>query len=172
MMQALPGRDRDRELVERADAVLRSLQDTEITDPTVFVKSAALGSIAAIALAKLVQSGSRNAEIRSFAARAQKDHQAIHAELARIAKRKGMDVPTSLVYEDEQMIDEGAEKTGADLDAWYTQQMITESRKAIALYESAAKMEDAQLAAFAKKTLPALEEQQRLAMVLAQNSSP
>jgi putative membrane protein len=171
-MQTLPGKDRDRELVERADSVLRSLQDTEITDPTVFVKSAALGSVAAIELAKLAQSRSQNASVRSFAAGVQKAHQAIHAELSKIAKRKGMDVPTSLVYEDEQTLNRVADKTDAELDAAFAQQMITESQKAVALYQGATKMEDPQLAAFAKKTLPALEEQQQKAGMLAQAVSP
>jgi putative membrane protein len=172
MMQVLPGRDRDRELVERADAVLRSLQDTEITDPTVFVKSAALGSIAAIELAKLAQSKSRNADVRGFAAGVQKNQEAIHAELAKVARRKGLDVPTSLVYEDEQVLDRIAAKSGPELDVAYSQQMITESRKALALFEAATRMEDAQLAAFAKKTLPTLQEQQRRATALAEAASP
>ena len=61
MWQALPGTDR--EAVERADEVLRSFQGGEITDPTVFVKGAALGGIAAIELAKLVGDGDGECEL-------------------------------------------------------------------------------------------------------------
>ena len=42
MLQVLPGTDRA--AVERADEALRSFQGGVITDPTVFVKSAALGA--------------------------------------------------------------------------------------------------------------------------------
>lgn len=170
MLQVLPGTDR--EAVERADAVLRSFQGGEITDPTVFVKSAALGGIAAIELAKLAQAKSRNAGIRGFAARVQKQQQAIDTELTTVAKRERLDVPTSLVYEDEQMLKEGADKSGAEFDAWYVRQMSTETQRAIALFESASKMDDAKLAAFARKALPTLQEHQRLAADLAQAPSP
>lgn len=166
MLQVLPGTDR--EAVERADEVLRSFQGGEITDPTVFVKSAALGGIASVELARRAQSRSQNAVIRGFAARVLKEQQAIDTELASIAKRERLDVPTSLVYEDEQMLQEADDKSGAEFDAWYVQRMTTELQKAIALFESATKMPDTKLAAFAKKTLPTLQEEQRLAADLAQ----
>jgi putative membrane protein len=170
MWQALPGTDR--EAVERADEVLRSFQGAAITDPTVFVKSAALGGIAAIELAKLAQSKAQNANVRSFAARVLKDQQSMQTELAAVAKREKLDVPTSLVYEDEQMVNAVGEKSGAEFDTSYAQQMVAETRKAIGLFESAAKMQDSRLAAFAKKSLPTLQEQQRLASDLAQAASP
>jgi len=168
---SVPGVDRaldpGREAVERADAALKDSQGGEITDPTVFVKSAALGELAGIELAKLAQSKSQDAGIKHFAARVLEDHSAAHAQLAAIAKRKRMDVPTSLVYEDEEMVKQAAEKSGAEFDAWYARQMITESQKAVALFQAATKMDDAGLAAFARKTLPTLEEQQRMAFAQA-----
>jgi putative membrane protein len=170
MWQALPGTDR--EAVERADEVLRSFQGGAITDPTVFVKGAALGGVAAIELAKLAQSKSQSATVRSFAARVLKEQQAMQAELASVAKREKLDVPASLVYEDEQMVNAMAEKSGAQFDAAYAQQMSVEIARAIGLFESAAKMQDSRLAAFAKKSLPMLEEQQRLAADLTPASTP
>jgi putative membrane protein len=158
--------DPARAAVERGDANAKALQEDEITDPTVFVKSAALGGMTEIELAKLAQSKSQDAGIRSFAGRMLKDHGVIHAELAAVARRKRLDVPTSLVYEDEQLLKEAAEKSGAEFDAWYAAQMITEHQKAIALFQAAAKMPDADLSAFAKKTLPMLEEHQRMAVTL------
>jgi putative membrane protein len=164
--------DPEREKVERADAVAKSFEDTEITDPTVFVKSAALGEMTGIELAKLAQSKSKDTRIQSFASRMLKDHNALRTELAAIAKRKRLDVPTSLVYEDEQTLTQAAEKSGAEFDAWYARQTITESQKAIALFQGAAKMQDADLAAYAKKTLPTLEEHQRMALTLADAAQP
>ena len=166
--QAPPRVDPEREKVERADSVLRGSQEAVITDPTVFVKSAALGGLTEIELAKLAQSKSQDANVRSFAARLLEDHEAIRTELAAVAKRQRLDVPTSLVYEDEQTLKEGAGKSGAEFDAWYAQQMITEHQEAIALFQAAAKMENAELAAFAKKTLPVLDEHQRMASALRQ----
>lgn len=158
--------DPAREKVERADERLREFQEAQITDPTVFVKSAALGNLTGIELAKLAQAKSQDVGVKAFAARMLKDYTAAHAGLSAVAKRQRMDVPTSLVYEDEQRVGQAAEKSGAEFDAWYKQQMITESQKALGLYQAAARMEDAALAAFAKKTLPMLEEHQRLAAAL------
>ena len=168
MRAQTPATDPEREKVERADAALKdSLGEAQITDPTVFVKSAALGGLTEIELAKLAQSKSQDASIRSFAGRLLKDREALHRELAAIAKRNRLDVPTSLDYEDEQMVKQAAAKSGAQFDAWYARQMITEQQKAIALFQGAAKMPDADLAAFAKKTLPVLDEHQRMAIALA-----
>ena len=158
--------DPAREKVERADERLREFQEAQITDPTVFVKSAALGNLAGIELAKLAQSKSQDAGIKAFAARMLKDYSAAHGELSAVARRERLDVPTSLVYEDEQRVGQAAEKSSAEFDSWYRQQMIIETQKALGLYQAAAKMDDARLAAFARKTLPMLEEHQRLAASL------
>jgi putative membrane protein len=136
------------------------------TDPTVFVKAAALGELTQIELAKLAQSKTQDATIRAFAERMLKEHGAIDAELGALARRKGLDVPTSLVYEDEQTVKQGAARSGAAFDAWYAGLMRSEHQKAIALFEAATTMQDADFAAFAKKTLPALTEGQRLAATL------
>ena len=160
--------DPERVKVERADEVLKDSQGGEINDPTVFVKSAALGSITGIELSKLAISKSQDERVKGLAGRALKDHTAIRTDLAAVARRKRLDVPTSLVYEDEQMLNQAADKSGAEFDAWYAQQMITEAQKAIALFSSASMMKDADLAAFAKKTLPTFEEHQRLALTLAE----
>jgi hypothetical protein len=50
--------------------------------------------------------------------------------------------------------------------------MLTEQQKAIALFQAAAKMQDVELAAFAKKALPALEDQQRMAIALNPATQP
>ncbi len=163
--------DPARAAVERADAVVRSLQEAEITNPTVFVKSAALGGMTEIELAKLVRSKSQDAGIRDFAARLLKDQQAIHAELAAIARHKRLDVPASLDYEDEQLVMQAAEKAGPEFDAWYVRQMIDEYQQALGLYRAAAKMDDAEFSAFAKKTLPTLDEHQKMAVALSARAS-
>lgn len=169
---AQTARDPARAAVERADEVARAAEEPQITDPTVFVKSAALGDLTGIELAKLARSKAQNADVRSFADRMLKDYGAFHKELETLAKRKRLDVPASLVYEDEQMVEQAAEKSEAEFDDWYARQMIAEQEKALALYQGAAKLPDAELAAFAKRTLPRLEEHHRMALALANAASP
>jgi putative membrane protein len=158
--------DPERAKVERADAAVRDIQGAEITDPTVFVKSAALGALAEVALAKLAQSRSQDANLRNFAARMRTGHEAIYGQLSAVAKREKLDVPADLVYEDEQTVSQGAEKSGTEFDTWYADRMVAEHLEAIALYQRAAKMDDTKLAEFAKKTLPTLTEHLRMARAL------
>ncbi|HEY4213957.1 MAG TPA: DUF4142 domain-containing protein [Steroidobacteraceae bacterium] len=162
----------DQAAVERADEAAKASVEPQITnDPTVFVKSAALGELTAIELAKLAQSKSQSANIQSFAARMLKDYGALRAELAAVARKQHLDVPGTLDYEDEQVVKQDSERTGADFDRWYVRQMRTETLDARALFEAATKMEDAELAAFAKKSLPLLEEHQEGVSVLADSGA-
>jgi predicted outer membrane protein len=160
-MPILAAVDPNREAVERADAILRATQEPVIDDPTVFVKGAALGALTLIELAKLSAARSGNPQIHALAENIRKDQTALRMELAAVAGRKRLDVPSAMIYEDEQMVDEGKDKTGAELDTWFLDRSITEHWKALALFEAAEKMKDLQLAAFAKKMRPMLEEDRK-----------
>ena len=163
--------DPQRAIVERADETAKAFEEERITDPTVFVKSAALGLLTNIELAKLAGMQATQPGLRTYAARALREHQTIRTELATIAKRKHLDVPTSLVYEDEQMVGRASEMSGAEFDTWYADRIVIEQDKSIALFRAASTLPDADLAAFAKKTLTALE-QQKAATSLATAPSP
>jgi putative membrane protein len=143
-----------------------SATEAPAADPTAFVKSAAMGCLAEVELAKLALTRSQDAAIRTFADRMIKDHNKAHAELAAISRRKGFDVPTSLNARDEALVKEGAARSGPEFDTWYSGHMVVEHEKAVALFQSATNSGDPDLAAFAKKTLPVLEEHQRLAKQL------
>ena len=165
----MAGVDPNREAVERADAILRSTQEPVIDDPTVFVKGAALGALTLVELAKLGQARSQDARLRSVAAGIRRDQEALQAELVTVAGRKRLDVPNALIYEDEQILAQGRGKEGAVFDAWFLERSIAELWKGIALFELAEKMKDVQLAAFAKKMRPMLEEDRRKAAALQSN---
>jgi putative membrane protein len=162
--------DPAREKVERADAIVREFQEPVIEDPTVFVKGAALGALTAIELARRAQAMSRGPAVRAFADRMHMAQGAILKELTAIAGRKRLDVPASLVYLDEQMLQGAPEEPGAQFDAWFVQQAHAEHLKSMALYEAAMNMKDAQLAAFAGRTLPVLEDGRREASTLVGTS--
>ncbi len=65
--------------------------------------------------------------------------------------------------EHQAMLDALASKTGAEFDREYSQHMNMDHSKAIALFEGATRSKDAELAGFAKKTLPTLKEHKKLA---------
>jgi putative membrane protein len=148
---------------ERVDAAVRDLQEPAITDPTVFVKGAVLGNLTEIELAKMARSKSQDSGVQNFANRILKDNESAREELTAIAKRKRLGVPTSLVYEDEETLKQGAAKSGAEFVTWYVRQMVAENERSLALFEGASKLKDPDLSGLAKRTLPTLSEHQRMA---------
>ena len=149
--------DPAREKVERADALVRELQEPVIDDPTVFVKGAALGALTVVALADLTASRSQDAALRGLVGRVRDNQQALLKELTRIAGRKRLDVPDALIYEDERMLASPPADSGDDFDRWALRRTDIELLKAMALFGAASNMKDPELAAFAKRTLPTLE---------------
>jgi hypothetical protein len=78
-------------------------------------------------------------------------------------------VPNALVYDDEQTLAEGGRKTGAEFDAWWSQQTALELHRAVALFEAAARMKNAPLAALARRQLPTIEADRKASMELLRN---
>jgi putative membrane protein len=131
--------------------------------PAVFVEKAALDGMAEVALGKIALSKSQDPTVRQFAQRMVTDHGKANQELASLAKTKGIDAPTSLDAEHRTMIANIERENGAAFDKAYCEHMNMDHSKAIALFESAAKTSDPELAGFAKKTLPTLKEHKAMA---------
>jgi putative membrane protein len=134
--------------------------------PAVFVKKAALDGMTEVALGKVALSKSQNSEVRTFAKRMVTDHGKANMELASIAQSKGLEAPKSLDAEHQAMVDELKDKSGAEFDQAYSSHMNMDHSKAIALFEGASKSSDADLAGFARKTLPTLKEHKQLVQKL------
>ena len=132
-------------------------------DPATFVKKAALGGMTEVELAKTAQGKTQDPSIRKFADRMVKDHSKANAELTSLAKGKGLEVPATLDAEHKAILQKLNAKSGTDFDAAYSEQMMQDHEKTVALFEGATKSSDADLAAFAKKTLPTLKEHEQLA---------
>jgi putative membrane protein len=145
--------------------------DAERTPPaaSVFVKKATLDGMTEVEAGKVALKKSEDPQIRSFAQRMVTDHSKAGAELESIAKTKGLAAPKQLDAEHEAMLNSLKDKSGADFDRAYAEHMNMDHSKAIALFESASKSDDPQLAQFAKKTLPTLQEHKELAQKLPGN---
>lgn len=152
-----PAVDPGREKVERGDEVLRSSQEAVIDDPTVFVKGAALGALTITELAKLALARSQEPGVRSAAEQVRTGQAALLRELGTVAGRQRLDVPKEMVFDDEQMLKSAPAARGAPFDVWFAVQTNAEFLKALSLFEVAARMKNAELAAFAKRMLPRLE---------------
>ena len=145
---------------------MKMAANKEGADPATFMKKAGQGGMTEVEVAKMAASKTQDPQIRAFAQRMVKDHSAANTELASLAKSKGWQVPTSLDAEHKAVVQKLSAKSGADFDAAYSKQMKADHEKTIALFEGATKSSDAELAAWAKKTLPTLEEHQHMADAL------
>jgi putative membrane protein len=131
--------------------------------PATFVKKAALDGMTEVELGKAALNKSQDPAIREFAERMVRDHGKANDELAGIAKRKGLQVPKELDAEHKASVQQLTAKSGASFDAAYAQNMADDHTKAVALFESASRMSDSDLAGFASKTLPTLKEHKQMA---------
>ena len=131
--------------------------------PATFVKTAAQDGMTEVAVAKLALEKSGNDEVKQFAQKMVHDHEQANAQLTQIAKSKGLTVPTKLDAKHEAMVKSMSARSGAAFDASYAAHMAKAHATAVALFESASKSSDPDLAAFAQKTLPTLEVHKQMA---------
>ena len=136
-------------------------------DPPTFVKKAATAGMAEVTLGNLAASRTKDAAVLQFAQRMVADHGKSNAELAKIAVARGLQVPTAVDAQHQKTIDSLGALSGTEFDRAYASHMVAAHGDAIALFEAAARMQDAELAAFAKSKLPTIREHRKMAEGLA-----
>jgi putative membrane protein len=144
----------------------RGAGEAGAADPATFVKKAALGGMTEVAASKLAVTKAQDPEVRSFAQKMVTDHTAANEELKSLAEKKGWMVPTSLDAKHEAIVQKLSSKSGADFDAAYSKQMMKDHEKTVSLFKGATRSSDTDLAAWAQKTLPKLEQHEQLAAKL------
>lgn len=122
-----------------------------------FVKKAAEGGMHEVAMAKLAQQKAEHADVKAFAEKLEKDHTQANSELTAIAERKKITVPASVKP---NAVHARLEKlSGAEFDRAFVAAMLDDHQKDVKAFERAANGSgDAEIKAFAAKTLPTLKE--------------
>jgi putative membrane protein len=132
-----------------------------------FALSAAMGGMTEVEMSKLALRNSSNSKIKSFAQMMVNDHSKANSELQSMATSKGLELPTTLDKEHAAAVAGLAKQTGAAFEQAYTKQMVSDHQKTVTLFkQEASDNNDAELAAFAKKTLPTIETHLQMAMQL------
>lgn len=133
-----------------------------------FIKEAALGGMAEVELSKIAQK-STNAEVKSFADRMVQDHTAANSQLTAVAKSLGVEVPAALDSEHQRMRDKLQTLHGKAFDEQYMRDMVADHDKAVKLFKQEQRSgHNDELKQFAQKTLPTLEQHQKMAVELSQ----
>ena len=124
-----------------------------------FVKKAADGGMAEVAMAKLAQEKAESAEVKAFAAKLEKDHTQANDELKQVASGKQITLPTAPSKMHQAKHDKLAKLSGAAFDKAYVAAMIEDHQRDVKEFQrEASSGTDSDVKAFAAKTLPTLKD--------------
>jgi putative membrane protein len=117
-----------------------------------FFEEAAKSGMKEVEVSNAVKARLADAQVRNFAEMMVADHTAANSELQSLAASKGFTLPV----EKKDFAAKWADKD-KDLDKDYVETMEDDHEDAVKLFQKASRSEDAEIAAFAQKTLPKLQ---------------
>jgi putative membrane protein len=129
-----------------------------------FIEEAAQGGMAEVELGKLAQQKAASDQVKQFGKKMADDHQKANEQLKTLASKKGMTLPADMTSSDRREYDKLQKKSGAEFDREYMKEMVSDHKKDVKDFESAAKKaDDADIKSFASTTLPTLQQHLDLA---------
>ena len=143
--------------MNRADNATATSSLTD--DDNKFVMKAASGGLMEVELGKLAQAKASNAKVKEFGSMMVTDHSKANDELKALAQSKGITLPGTMTDEHQKHVKDLSEKTGTDFDEAYMKMMVNDHKDDVDKFEECSKdSKDADLKAFATKTLPVLQK--------------
>ena len=128
-----------------------------------FARKAAEGGLKEVRLGELAQQAAAE-EVKQFGQRMVEDHGRANEELKQIADQKGIELPQEMPDDAQQLYDELQQKSGAEFDQAYMDEMVSDHEEDIEEFESYVESaQDPDLRTFAEQTLPTLREHLELA---------
>jgi putative membrane protein len=138
-------------------------------DSSKFATNAAQGGLAEVELGRLATQRAGDASVREFGARMVADHSRANSELKSIASKKGMQLPAEMNSEQKSEMDKLSKMSGAEFDKEYMSAMLKDHETDVKDFDTQAKEgNDAEIKAFAGKTLPTLQQHLQMAQQAAQ----
>jgi putative membrane protein len=133
-------------------------------DDVQFVDKAARDGLAEVDLGRVAQQRATGDAVRGFGARMVEDHSRANEELRVIVQRKGHMMPHAVDQQHGALRDRLTGLSGHEFDRVYMSEMVRDHEAAVRDFERQARTgDDADVKAWAAKTLPALREHLRLA---------
>ncbi|HEY3276183.1 MAG TPA: DUF4142 domain-containing protein [Syntrophorhabdaceae bacterium] len=139
-------------------AVGLSAKESKFKDNS-FVKDAASSGMFEVEAGKIAAEKATNSEVKNSAQRMVNDHSKVNQELMSMAEKKGALVPQKMERSHESDLEKLKKHALAEFDKEYVDMMVKEHKAAVSLFEKESKKgKDADMKAFAAKTLPTLKE--------------
>lgn len=150
-------------------APLLILACSSAKDSAKFANEAAQGGLAEVELGRLAAQKAADPAVREFGQRMVADHSKASAELKAIAVRKGMQLPNDMNSDQKSEMDKLSKLSGAEFDKEYISAMVKDHEDDVKAFETQSKEgNDADVKAFAAKTLPTLQDHLQMARNAAQ----
>jgi len=158
--------------VEQAQGVNETTAMVNEKDGDFAVKAADAG-LAEVELGKLAQEKATDPRVKDFAQMMVNDHQKANDELMTIATRHNITLPPVISKDQADKQRKLREKSGAEFDKEYIDMMVKDHNKVVSLFEDASSdAQNADLKAFASKTLPILKKHHEDATAIRDSISP
>jgi putative membrane protein len=156
---------------QKPPAAAASSRDSEQKQPAVtkaadqaFMIGAAMSSMAEVEHGRLAAQNAAADDVKRFGQQMVDDHTKANGELQGLAAQKKVTLPTELDQRHQAMQNRLSKLKGAAFDKAYMAHMVTAHQQAVSLFQREVKSgKDADAQAWAKKTLPTLEEHHKMA---------
>ena len=135
-------------------------------DADEFVKKASAKGLAEIETSKLALKKSQSADVQKFAQTMIDDHTKANQELATIARNKKLDTSDDAKLMDKTKATVLKQREGESFEEAYANNQVKAHKQTISLFQKATNLQDAELRAFAQKTLPKLQHHLQMAQEL------
>lgn len=137
-----------------------------------FLMDAAMGGMLEVELGRLATQQGASDAVKQFGQRMVDDHSKANEELMSLAQSKGITLPTAIDEKHKKDMTKLSSLSGAEFDREYSKMMLSDHRKDVSEFEKQSTHgTDADLKAFASKTLPTLQEHLKMAEALPGNKA-
>lgn len=146
----------DKDLDKNAMLVENAKVDAKADDKG-FVQEAANGGLMEVELGRYAEQNALNPRVKNFGAMMVRDHSKANDELKSIAAAKNISIPAIMDDSHMNKVNDLKKKSGADFDKEYMKEMVDDHEKDVDKFKKEGEDgTDAEIKAFASKTLPIL----------------
>lgn len=149
---------------EKNEQKMDSTNTENMEEDQEFMVEAASGGLMEVQLGTLAAQNAASPRVKEFGQMMVKDHTAANTEMMAMAEKKNISLPAAPGEDHQHHIDGLKDKKGVEFDKDYMSMMVKDHEEDIENFEKASQnAKDAELKAFATKTLPILKQHLEMA---------
>lgn len=128
-----------------------------------FMNEAAMGGMLEVELGRVAMQNAASDQVKQFGQKMVDDHSKANEQLKSVASTQKIDIPTSLDSKHQATIDRLSKLSGDAFDKAYVKEMVKDHNEDVKEFQKEAQNgQDSAVRDFAAKTLPTLQEHQKM----------